>query len=311
MRYVPNLIPDSSKVLPEYFKGDIYKASTKNPTRDTIFWILGIIFFICALASLKHPLLSLFFALLGFILVPSGHRFIEKKFRFRMTPKIKAVVTSALFIGSFPLSNHYSDVDKQEAYQQKLVDEKVAKEKAIADQKEQQRKDSLSFYIQQSHQLSQNHKIDEANKQLQYALGFASTQTDKKQIEKEKLGIASIKTFDLVKEGKYQAALPELNTLLQSDPTNSDLLYNRAVCYSKTGKIQEAVTDLKPLVQAGNTEAVKLHDKINPIKKRITGYHRQCCDGTTSYSEGRGTCSGHGGVCNWNVPEYEEYRKYE
>ncbi|MFT3947891.1 MAG: DUF3761 domain-containing protein [Agriterribacter sp.] len=311
MRYVPNLIPDSSKVLPDYFKGNIYKSTTKNPTRDTIFWILGVIFFLCALVWLKHPLLSLFFALLGFVLIPPGHRFLEKKLRFRMTPKIKAVAASALFIGSLPLSSHYSDVDRQEAYQQKLVDEKVAKEKAIADQKEQQRKDSLSFYIQQSHQLSQNHKIDEANKQLQYALGFVSTETDKVQIEKEKIGIASIKTFDLIKAGKYQVALPEINTLLQSDPTNSDLLYNRALCYSKTGKIQEAVTDLKPMVQAGNTEAVKLHDKINPIKKRITGYHRQCCDGTTSYSEGRGTCSGHGGVCNWNVPEYEEYRKYE
>lgn len=311
MRYVPNLVPGSSKVLPDYFKGNIYKATNKNPLRDTIFWILGIFFFMSALVWLKHPFLFLNFALLGFVLIPPGHRFLERKFRFRLTPKIKAVAASALFAGSLPLSSHYIDIDKQEAYQQKLLDEKVAKEKAIAEQKEQQRKDSLTFYLQQSHQLSQNHKIDEANKQLQFALGFASTQTDKNRIEKEKVGIASIKTFDLVKAGKYQVALPELNALLQSDPTNSDLLYNRAVCYRKTGKIQEAVTDLKPLVQAGNSEAVKLHDKINPIKKRITGYHRQCCDGTTSYSEGRGTCSGHGGVCNWNVPEYEEYRKYE
>lgn len=311
MRYVPNLIPDSSKVLPDYFKGNIYKATNKNPLRDAIFWVLGIFFFIGALVWLKHPFLFLTFAVLGFVLIPPGHRFLERKFRFRLTPKIKVLAASALFAGSLPLSSHYIDIDKQEAYQQKLLDEKVAKEKAIAEQKEQQRKDSLTFYLQQSHQLSQNHKIDEANKQLQFALGFASTQTDKNQIEKEKIGIASIKTFDLVNAGKYQAALPELNTLLQSDPTNSDLIYNRAVCYSKTGKIQEAVTDLKPLVQAGNSEAVKLHDKINPIKKRITGYHRQCCDGTISYSDGRGTCSGHGGVCNWNVPEYEEYRKYE
>jgi len=311
MRYVPNLIPDSSKVLPDYFKGDIYKATTKNSTRDIIFWILGVFFFIGALVSLKHPLLSLVFTLLGFVLIPPGHRFLERKLRFRLTPKIKAIAASALFAGSLPLSSHYSDIDKQEAYQQKLLDEKVAKEKAIAEQKEQQRKDSLTFYLQQSHQLSQNHKIDEANKQLQFALGFASTQTDKNQIEKEKIGIASIKTFDLVKAGKYQTALPELNTLLQSDPTNSDLIYNRAVCYSKTGKIQEAVTDLKPLVRAGNSEAVKLHDKINPIKKRVSYYVTRCWDGSTSSSKGSGACSHHGGVKNWNEPVYEEYRKYE
>jgi tetratricopeptide (TPR) repeat protein len=311
MRYVPDLIPDNSKVLPDYFKGNIYKATKKNPLRDTILWILGVIFLIGALVSISHPLMTLIFGLIGLILIPPGHQFIERKLKFRLTPKIKTIAASALFIGSVPLTSHYSDVDQRIVYQKRLADEKVAKEKAIADQKEQQRKDSLAFYLQQSHHLSQNHKIDEANKQLQFALGFASTQTDKNQIEKEKIGIASIKTFDLVKAGKYQSALPELNTLLQSDPTNSDLLYNRAVCYSKTGKIQEAVSDLKPLVQEGNSAAIKLHDKINPIRKRITGYHRQCCDGTISYSKGKGTCSGHGGVCNWNVPEYEEYRKYE
>lgn len=311
MRYVPNLIPEKSKVLPAYFKGDIYKSAKKNPIRDIAFWILGVIFFITALTFIKHPIMFLLFGFLGFILIPPGHRFIEKKFRFRLTPKIKTIATSLLFVGSLPLTNHYSAIDKQEEFQQKLIDEKNAKEKAIADQKELQRKDSLTFYIKQSNELGKSHKIDEANKKLQYAKSFASLPTEKEQIEKEKLGLVAIKTFDLVKAGKYQIALPELNNLINSDPTNSDLLLNRAICYSKTGKIQEAVGELKPLIQNGNIEAEKLHDKINPIRKRITGYHRQCCDGTTSYSEGRGTCSGHGGVCNWNVPEYTEYRKYE
>lgn len=311
MRYVPNLIPDTSKVLPDYFKGDVYKAANKNPLRDTLLWVLGIFFLIGALVSIIHPLMTLIFGLIGFILIPPGHRLLERKLKFRLTPKIKTIAASALLIGSVPLTSHYFDVDQKIAYEQKLADEKAAKEKAIADQKEQQRKDSLGFYISQSNQLSKEHKIEEANKQLQFAMAFASLPTDKEQIEKQKIGIAAIKTFDLVKAGKYQAALPEINSLLSSDPSNSELIYNRAICYSKTGKIQEAVNDLKPLVQAGNSEAVKLNDKINPIKKRITGYHRQCCDGSISYSKGRGTCSGHGGVCNWNVPEYEEYRKYE
>lgn len=275
MRYVPNLIPDSSKVLPDYFKGNIYTATKKNSARDFLMWVLGIFFFVGAIVFIKHPILLLLFALTGFILIPPGQKFLEKKLRFRLTPKIKTIAASALFVGSLPLTNHYQEVDRQEAYQQKLLDEKIAKEKAIAEQQEQQRKDSLNFYIEQSNQLGKAHKIDEANKQLQYALSFATSQADKYQIEKEKTGIASIRTSDLIKAGKYKIALTELNNLLLSDPNNSDLLYNRAICYSKTGKIKEAVNDLTPLVEAGNSEAQKMYNKINPIKvqKPVNNYH--------------------------------------
>lgn len=311
MRYVPDLIPDSSKVLPDYFKGNIYKATKKNPLRDTFFWVIGVFFLIGALVSIKHPIMTIVFGLIGFILIPPGHQFLERKLKFRLTPKLKAIATSVLFIGSVPLTSHYNDVDQKIAYEQKLSDEKTAKEKAIADRKEQQRKDSLNFYINQSNQLANNHKIDEANKQLQYAMAFASLPTDKEKIEKEKISVAAIKTFDLVKAGKYQAALPEINNLLSSDPSNSELKYNRAICYSKTGKIQEAVTDLKPLIQSGNADAEKLHDKINPVRKRVSYYVTRCWDGSTSSSKGSGACSHHGGVKNWNEPVYEEYRKYE
>ncbi len=311
MKYVPNLIPDNSKVLPDYFKGDIYKATKTSVARHALMWILGVFFFLSALAFIGHPLMFLMFGLIGFILIPPGHLFLEKKLRFRLTGKIKIIATSVLFIATLPLTSHYSEIDKQEAYQQKLVDEKVAKEKAVAEQKEQQRKDSLAFYIQQSDEFKKAHKIDEANKQLQHALIFASTQTDKEQVERGKIGIASIKAFDLVKAGKYQTALPEINNLLNSEPTNSELLYSRAICYSKTGKIEEAVNDLKPLIQSGNSEAEKLHNKINPIRRKVIGYETLCCDGSTSNARGQGACSHHGGVCNWNHPIYDEYRKYE
>ncbi len=311
MRYVPNLIPDKSKVLRDYFKGDIYEPRQPNQLLTVLGWIFGVFFLIGALVSISHPLQTLVFGLLGLILLPPGHRWIERKLRFRLTTKVKSILVAAIFISAMPLTNHYNSIDKNEALQLKQKEEQEAKQKEEADKKELERKDSLNYHIQLVSKLKQDHKIDEATKQLGFALAFASTQADKDQISKEKIAISTIKTFDLVKAGKYQNALPELNNLIAQDSSNSDLLYNRAICYSKTGKIQEAVTDLKPLVQAGNSEAIKLHDKINPIKKRITGYHRQCCDGSTSYSDGRGTCSGHGGVCNWNVPEYEEYRKYE
>lgn len=311
MRYVPDLISDSAKVLPDYFKGAIYHAAKKNKVRDNVLWVIGVFFFIGALVSIKHPVMTVIFGLIGFILIPPGHRYIERKLKFRLTTKIKTIATAALFIFSLPLTGYYANIDEKAAYEQKLADEKTAKEKAIADQKEQQRKDSLAYYIEKGNRFANQHKLEEANRQLYYAKAFALLPADNAQIEKEKISIATIKTFALVKAGKYRAALPEINNLLRTDPSNAELLYNRAVCYSKTGNLQDAVNDLKPLLQAGNANAEKLHDKINPIRRRIIDHETLCCDGTTSSATGRGACSHHGGVCDWNHPVYEESRKYE
>lgn len=311
MRYVPNLLPESSKVLPGYFKGSIYKPAKKNTLVDIIMWFLGIFFFLSALAYLNHPLMFLLFGLIAFILIPPGHRLLERKLRFRLVPKIKTIAISVLFIGSLPLVDHYNEINRQDAFQKKQLEEKVANEKAIAEQKDQQRKDSLAYYIQKSNRLAKEHKIDDANKQLQYAQSFVYTPDEGDLIEKEKVVIKSVNAIDLVKAGKYEDALSEIENLLVLSPTNTELLYNSAICKSKTGNIQEAVTDLKKLVEAGNADAIALHNKINPIRKRVAYHVTRCCDGSTSSATGRGACSHHGGVCNWNEPVYEEYRKYE
>jgi hypothetical protein len=81
---VPNLLPDTSKVLPDYFKGNIYKPTKKNILVAIIMWFSGILVFLFALANLNHFLLFLLLAFLGFMLIPLGHRFIEKKLRFRL-----------------------------------------------------------------------------------------------------------------------------------------------------------------------------------------------------------------------------------
>lgn len=311
MRYVPNLIPQKSKVLPNYFKGNIYTSSKMNPFTNTILWIFGVFFLIIALSYLKHPILFLMFGVLGFVLIPQGHSFIERKLKFRITNKIKTITTITLLISSLPLVSHYFEVDKQEVYHQKLIEEKNAKEKAITDENDRKRKDSLKFYLNRSYELTRLHKIENANKQLKLAMAFANSSIEKEQIRKAEIGLSAVTVKDLVKAGKYQIALSEINKILSIEPSNYDLQIIKALCFSKTGKIQEAVNQLKPLIQLGNLEADKLHNQINPIRKRITGYHSQCCDGSISYSRGRGTCSHHGGVCNWNVPEYEEYRKYK
>lgn len=310
MSYIPNLIPDKHRILKDYFNESAPEPSNSNDPIRVISWVLGIIFFLAAIVFIKHPLLALLFGLIGFIIIPPGHRLVEDKLRFKLTSKLKVGLCSALFIASLPAVSHYNNLDKQLIVQQQLKNEREQNEKAISDQNEQRRKDSLSYYLGLSNQYKKAHQIKDAATQLQFASTFASTPVEKDQIGREEVSIGTVKATDLISAGKYQLALPEISTLLNTDPNNNDLLYNRAICYSKTGHVQEAVNDLKPLIQAGYADAQKIYDKINPIRKKVIGYETLCCDGTSSSAKGRGACSHHGGVCNWNHPIYEEYRKY-
>jgi len=84
-----------------------------------------------------------------------------------------------------------------------------------------------------------------------------------------------------------------------------------AKSFRKLGNIEDAVVNAYNASEENNEDGAKLYDKLNPLKSVRTGYRQRCCDGTTSYSTGRGTCSGHGGVCKWNEPIYVKRRKYK
>ena len=311
MRYLPNLITDSNKILPDYFKGNSYDFKPSNTATTVFSYIITVCFFLIAVAFIKHPYMTILFATLGFMFLPQGHKWIERTFRFRLTTKIKSVFCGALFIGSIPLTLHYNELDKQIAQQEKIQQAKENLTKIEADKKEQIRKDSLTYFIQQGVTLAKASKQDQALKKLNYALVLATSQNEKDEIQKNKLDILIPPILKLVIVGNYKTALPQLTQLITQSPNNSDLLYNRAICYSKTGKIQEAVDDLKVAIQLGNQVAEKLHEKINPIRKHIIGYLTKCCDGTTSSSSGRGACSHHGGVCGSKAIYDEGERKYK
>ena len=106
----------------------------------------------------------------------------------------------------------------------------------------------------------------------------------------------------------YNLAIDSYKKIFCFSPKNKDTInYQIALCYVAISDKSQAVAHLRMC----NTEyANQLYEKINPVKKRIIGYVTLCCDGTTSNSRGRGACSRHGGVCNWNHPIYEEYREY-
>lgn len=311
MRYIPNLIPEKSKVLTDYFKVSTQPKKNTTSFQSFLLWIVGVLFFLFALASLKHPILTILFGFIGFILIPPGRNWIEKKYRFRFTTKIKSILSCGIFLFSVPIVAHYDTIDKQEEKQLKLKKNQEEKLQLEAQLKEQTRNDSLTFYLNSTSKLAENHKTNEALKQLKKANSFAKLSTDNEKIAIEENKISSIKTIDLVQSKNYKLAIAGLNELISKEGSSSNLLYNRAICYSKTGKIKEAVYDCKTAMQSGDKNAEKLYNKINPIKKRIAYYVTRCCDGSTSNATGRGACSHHGGVCDWNDPVYEEYRKYE
>lgn len=309
MKYVPNLIPKENRVLTEYFKENTIKK--KNVLVSIINWFFGIFFILWALASLGHTLMFIIFGLIGLVLLPPSQRLIEKSLKFNLTAKLKTMICSTLFVISLPLLNYFSNEDKIAEVKQKLIDNKLKQNQIIAEKIENQRKDSLKFYINSIKNLSINHKSTEALNIMNYVSTLAKSETEKSELKTLNTLVIVNKTTDQIQNGNYKEALPEVEKMLINEPENSELIYSRALCFSKLGKIKDAVDDLKKAIRLGNDKAEKLHNTINPIKKKITGYETLCCDGTTSNNRGRGACSRHNGVCDWNHPVYQEYRKYE
>ncbi len=312
MRYVPNLIPTENKILPDYFEGDIYKAHKSNVALESICWVLGILFCIGGVALARHPVLTLIFGFIGFILTPTGHKWIEKVLSFRFTANFKLILIATILCIAIPLTRNYFLNDKQEIYELKLKAELEEKKQKEREKYDRDRKDSLLVYLQASSTFTKKHKYAEANKKLDYATTFISTESDKHLVSNERLTILATEAYGLVNLGKYKSALPLLDDLVSRDSDNPEHLFNRAICLSRLGKTQDAVNDCDRAARNGSFKARGLYEKLNPLKKRVSYYLTRCCDGSASPSnaKGRGACSHHGGVCDWNEPIYEEYRKY-
>lgn len=100
-------------------------------------------------------------------------------------------------------------------------------------------------------------------------------------------------------------------TIQYCQPTDCDsCVYKLAYSIYKTeGKIK-AIEFLKKQVDSTDEkEAIEFYNKLNPIYKVREFSHSECCDGSRSFSRGRGTCSHHGGVCS-EIFEIVEKRKY-
>jgi len=189
---------------------------------------------------------------------------------------------------------------KRKAIEKELREERIRKEKERLLKVELKRAANYTKYRNQLLGNIKKRRFSAALMALDSSFYFAQPQS--------KDSLLELKSSLLYKGKRYEEAIVLNTELIDKNP--SMYYFERAKCYNKLGKKQEAVNDLNKAIELKHPEAEKLHDQINPIRKKIAYYVTRCCDGSTSNSKGRGTCSHHGGVCNWNDPVYQEYRKY-
>ncbi len=200
----------------------------------------------------------------------------------------------------------YLDKNKQtDIFAEK--DENFKKEQLL---KKSQYQDSLARYLNLIKAFKHEQNYKEALEKINQATLFASS-SDKKKLIQEANNIQALQAEAFIKKRKYKDAITIYSNLISTNNFNLSYQYKRALCYSKLGKIKDAVKDLKSAIESNDQTAQKLYNKINPLKKRVAYYITRCCDGTTSNATGKGACSHHDGVCDWKEPVYEEYREYE
>lgn len=311
MKYIPGLVPPEHKVLPEYFNEAQTKPSAGRKAANVLRLLAALALFIAGLVVIYHPLLTLLIALIGFVLLPQGKAWLEKTGRFRLTASITAGAAAIVALTLIPLFVFYSHADAVAAAALKLQEQKQQAADLAAAEKRRQQGDNLQAYLNIADSLSNKGKFDEASHKLGQAREFALNDSGRAVIASAENGLQETQAITQAKNGNYAAALPKLTALIDAGKGGSTTRYYRAVCYVHAGIILDAVNDLKLILGTGNGEADKLYDRINPIVKHITGYVTRCRDGSTSYAKGRGACSHHGGVANWNDPIYETSRKYE
>lgn len=174
--------------------------------------------------------------------------------------------------------------------------------KEEAQKHETMRIDSLTFYNHLADSLFEAQNVNDGIVALESALKFSKNE--------DSLKILRTRAIQYVQLKEYDRAIRDYSLLILDNKPDKDLYFERADCYINTKNTQYAVNDLKEAIALGHPEASKIHDKINPLKKRIIRYITRCCDGTESTAKGKGACSRHKGVCDWNEPVYEEYRDY-
>jgi hypothetical protein len=291
MKYVINLIPENAKVLPDYFVNEATNINKASFVKK-FFCTAGAVFlYLMALGSMEYPALSVLFFIMATGLLWPVHRWLEKKLRFTFTSIIKGAVYSFLLLPCVMLMVHYGENIKpspgakaEAKIETPTKDNTETSAKASRPEKQPSppdnsqalridsiRKDSLNkdLALLNNPDKITNISVDEIGKRYDHALTLASNTEEKAQVERA-VGEARKGSLPrLMKSKKYQDALDILNALVLENANDAAMLYQRAMCYDKLGDTEGAVADLVQAMKLGSTEANKLHEKINPERKRV------------------------------------------
>jgi hypothetical protein len=273
-------------------------------------YLIGFGILIWSISFFKHWIPLAMFGLSSLIIVPRLYNWLKQTIKMGLRNVIASILSIFIFLlaAAIAIATYQNSIKKEVA--SGIIAEKRFNESLEKQKKKQQLQDSFNHYYSSAKKLLQRRKKKDALKELQRAEVFAS-EDEKSTINSETTKLYSSLAETFFKDKEYKEAIQAYTTLIESNRSNSDYIYKRAKCYVEMNRMQEAVNDLKRAIDLGDKPAILLHEKINPIKKKIAYYVTRCRDGTTSNAKGQGACSHHGGVRNWNEPVYEEYREYK
>lgn len=304
MKYIKELIPQEHRVNLTQYQSDINKMSINH--QNALVPIIAIILSLIAIICLKSRfVISMILLFVAVCLYHKTSNLIEDFFRFSFTKKIKNYLFCSLFLISIPFNIHYINSEKVALASQKAQDEKEAivqkikQEQEIKQQKERQLQEQI--LLKEAEHFKKLGNIELTQRNYKKALVYFD------KCEKSNAGIIVNyqKGLCLMGLSNYDSAI-----VVFSAPISDSSFIQIGKCYEKQNLKADALRYYK---LAGTEEGEKLYNKLNPIRRRVLYYQTMCCDGSPSPSnaKGRGACSHHGGVCDWNQPVYEEYREFE
>lgn len=255
---------------------------------------------------IHNIVLAIVFMVIGLLLLSGIYKWLAGQFSLYMSVRSVTVLYCTLFFSAIVLLVWSALGDKKD----KIIAENIFQDPQNPYTIHQPNKDSFNHYFEAGKTSESLHNYESALKDFQHAEVFAPAE-DSKLLTVERAGALKLYAFELVKQAKYTEAASAYSQIIALTGGDAEAFYKRAQCYDANGKSQQAVTDLKKAMALGDKAAMLLHDKINPPKKRLIDIVTLCKDGTYSHAKGRGACSSHDGVKEWDHKVYEEYREYK
>ncbi|SFF03038.1 hypothetical protein [Spirosoma endophyticum] len=308
--YVPKLIPEKYRVLPDYFRQEnpLETTPVTDPV-DYLWWALAGVFTLISLfVWTQHAGFGLCLLLFAFFASPWGRHRVEKGLRFYFTSSLKAGVLGLLAVASVVTGQQYRQQVAKTAEALRLEGIEKQRIEQEANRQHMIRLDSLRSYLTLADaSLKKGAYIKSINLYSQ-SLRFASESNG---VDNHHIWTGLAESY--VRTRQYQQAIKQYDKLIAERSSDPEYQYKRALCYQKIGRKIEAISDLNDASLAGYKPATRLYNQLNPLLRRVLYYQTVCCDGSDSPSnaKGSGACSHHGGVCNWNKPIYKTYRKYD